>query len=206
MPSRNIIRLDSPDSYYHVYARGINKQQIFLEPLDYEYFEKLFIRYLSKNAKLDKNGVVYPNYSKSVNLLVFCLMPNHFHLLLYQLDVGKMTKFMQSVMTSYSRYFNLKYKRTGPLFESRFKAAHVSNQEYLEHISRYIHLNPRYWERYAYSSLKYFKSVKYPEWLIPNKILELFKDVDGYISFLKDYEGHKAMLDEIKHDLANERG
>ena len=203
MPSRNIVRHDSPETFYHVYARGINKQQIFLDSSDYIYFEKLFIRYLPKRTVIDKNGVAYPNFSKSVNLLAFCLMTNHFHLLVYQLGIGQLTKFMQSVMTSYSRYFNLKYKRTGPLFESRFKAAHISNQSYLEHISRYIHLNPRYWERYHYSSLKYYKDKKYPEWLKPNKIITMFKDMNEYISFLKDYEGHKEMLDEIKHELAD---
>jgi len=161
MPSRNIIRFDSPDSYYHVYSRGSNKQQLFLDYADYMYFEKLFARYLSKKATLDKNGLAYPNYNGHIELSTYCLMNNHFHLLIYQTDVGVMTKFMRSLMTSYGRYFNLKYKRTGPVFESRYKAAQITSQGYLEHISRYIHLNPRYWERYAYSSLKYYKKETY---------------------------------------------
>src|SRR3989344_6464753 len=164
MPSRNIIKTDVAESYYHIYARGNNKQHIFLDPVDYLYFEGLLSRYLSEKALLDKNGLLYPNYSKVVELLAYCQMSNHFHLLIYQSNVCAMAVLMRSLMTSYSRYFNLKYKRTGRLFETSYKAVRISQQSYLEHISRYIHLNPRYWKNYAYSSLKYYKQATYPEW------------------------------------------
>ena len=69
-------------------------------------------------------------------------MPNHIHLLVYQHQPQAMAQFMRSVLTSYSRYFNKRYKRSGSLFESRYKASLISDDAYLEHISRYIHLNP----------------------------------------------------------------
>ncbi len=203
MPSRNTIKNDVAESYYHVYARGNNKQIIFLEAKDFIYFEKLLARYLSTVPLTSKEGFVYPNYNTQMNLLAYCLMSNHFHLLIYQADVGTMTKFMRSVMTSYSLYFNLKYKRTGRLFESRYKASRISNQDYLEHISRYIHLNPRYWKNYLFSSFQYYKSGVYPEWLQPEKIMILFGNPGAYQAFLEDYEDHKQMLKEIKQELVN---
>ena len=190
------------DAFYHVYVRGNNKQRIFLDDQDHGYLLKLFKRYLSLNPELDKHGIVYPHYKGSIQLLAFCTMGNHFHLLLWQEETNDISRFMQSVMTSYCRYFNLKYKRTGSIFESRYKASLISDNGYLQHISRYIHLNPRYWQRYPHSSLRYYYSYN-PEWLTPQAITELFEGKEDYFNFLKDYEGHKAMLDEIKHQLAD---
>jgi putative transposase len=203
MPSRNILKEDAPNSYYHIYARGIGKQTIFPDPSDFEYFLNLLPRHLSKEQVQGKLGYTYPHYADDIELLAFCLMPNHFHLLVYQKGVGGMTKLMKSIMTSYSRYFNLKYDRTGPLFESRYKAARISQDSYLQHISRYIHLNPRYWQRYKYSSVRFYLDEKSPEWLKPNKILDLFKERNEYRKFIEDYEDQKRMLEAIKHELAN---
>lgn len=203
MPSRNIIKLNVPESYYHVYARGASKWPIFLDPQDYEYFLKLLARYLSSKPVIGKDGLIYPNYRGAVDVLAYCLMGNHFHFLLFQQETGAMTKLMRSVMTSYSRYFNLRYKRTGSLFESRYKASRIDVQAYLEHISRYIHLNPRSWKRYKYSSLQYYMTADRPEWINPTRIEDLFQGRAAYLSFLDDYEDHKEMLDEIRHTLAN---
>lgn len=108
MPSKNIYKIDVAETYYHVYARGGSRQKVFLDARDYRYFLGLFERYLSSEPKIKKTGAVYPHYSGEVELLVYCLMQNHFHLLLYQVEQGAMSRFMKSVMTSYSRYFNLK--------------------------------------------------------------------------------------------------
>lgn len=204
MPSRNIVRLDSSDSYYHVYARGINKQPIFSEPSDFSYFMYLLERYLAKKQSKSKQGILYPNYHGAVGLMTFCLMKNHFHLLIYQRDKGALRDFMKSLMVSYSRYFNLKYTRRGPLFESRYKASKIESDQYLEHISRYIHLNPRSWKYYKYSSIKYFRKGKKPDWLDTDKVLGYDqKNQQEYMTFLEDYEDHKKMLHEIKDDLAD---
>lgn len=203
MPSRNIIKVNTPDSYYHVYARGINKQKLFLEANDYRYFLSIFERYLSKKRAVDKVGVAYPHYYGKVELLAYCLMQNHFHLLLYQVEAGAMEKLMRSIMTSYSRYFNLKYKRTGSLYESRYKAALIDKDNYLQHISRYIHLNPRTWKTYRYSSLVHYSQGSELEWFTPTKVLELFSDKEDYMQFVADYEEHKEILDELKYQLAD---
>ena len=203
MPSRNVTKQQVPDSYYHVYARGSNKQKIFLEDADYKYFLSLFDRYLSDNPATSKTGEIYPHYSDEVDILAYCLMTNHFHLLIYQHDLPYLEKFMRSLMTSYSRYFNLKYKRTGPVFESRYKAALIDHDIYLQHISRYIHLNPRSWETYKYSSLSFYRSAGEPYWLKTKDILDIFDSRQDYLTFVADYEEMRDMLGEIKYQLAD---
>lgn len=203
MPSRNTIRIDAEQSYYHIYARGASKQEIFLEPADYLYFEKLFARYLSSKPAQNKQNIAYPHLHDEVKLAAYCLMPNHFHLLTYQVERGALSKLMRGIMTSYSRYFNLKYKRTGSLFENRYKSARIDQEAYLQHISRYIHLNPRYWKNYKYSSLRYYKKSACPTWLERDLVLDMFIDFPAYSSFLEDYEDHKRTLEKIKQQLAS---
>ena len=203
MPRRNVLKIDSDDSYYHIYTRGVNKQPVFAQAEDYKVFLNLLKRYLSISPTKDKNGAMYPHFYSKLELLCFCLMPNHIHLLVYQKDKGAMQSLMRGVMTSYSRYFNKSQARSGPLFESRYKASRVDKQTYLEHISRYIHLNPRSWRNYAYSSLPYFVKNWHAEWLMPGRVLNIFRSPEEYKNFLKDYESYKQTLDEIKAELAD---
>lgn len=202
MPSRNVLKPYSPNSFYHVYARGASKQTIFNDESDKDRFLSLFERYLSESQAVSSTGVPYPHYRDRIELLAYCLMGNHFHLLLWQDDESDMSQFMRSLMTSYSRYYNLKYKRSGALFESRYKASLIRDDAYLQHISRYIHLNTRYWQRYKYSSLNWYFKPK-PEWLQTAKIEDVFRDREDYMQFHKDYEGQKAILEEVKYSLAD---
>ena len=203
MPSRNVSKQQVPESYYHVYARGINKQKIFIESSDYKYFLGLFQRYLSPKQAVSRTGEPYPHYKGKIELLAYCLMPNHFHLFVFQKDVPYLEKLMRSIMTSYSHYFNLKYKRTGTLYESRYKAVRTDNDIYLQHITRYIHLNPRRWETHRYSSLKYYRHLPQPDWLNTARILELFDSRESYIEFVADYQEQRDMLSELKYQLAD---
>lgn len=203
MPARNTIREDVGDSYFHVYARGSNKQPIFLELSDYSYFQMLIARYLSKKPVLNKYSYKYPNYYSFIKILAFCQMGNHFHLLIYQQEAGYLSKFMKSLMTSYSMYFNRKYSHSGAVFESRFKCSRITQQSYLEHISRYIHMNPDDWENYPYSSLKNYLGSTDPGWVRPEAIKEMFANTKEYMQFMHDYEGQKEILQEIKYDLAD---
>lgn len=205
MPRRNVIRSDGQDIFYHVYARGANKRRIFLDEEDFLKFLQLLERYLSPEDARNPYGVPYPNFYNKVDLLAYCLMPNHFHLLVYQRQVHMLTSLMQSVMTSYSRYFNLKYKRTGPLFESRFRASPIADEAYLEHITRYIHLNPRQWRYYEYSSLPYYLQQDTVSWVRPERILSMFATPKEYLQFLEDYQENKKMMDILKKELANEK-
>ncbi len=204
MPGKNIIKDYGADQYYHIYSRGVAKQRIFLDEQDYLYFLSLFKRYLSLEPSAQKNHYIYPSFHKHLRLLAYCLMPTHVHLLIYQSDGVAMINFMRSLMTSYSMYFNRKYKRVGPVFQSRYRASRIGRDAYLDHISRYIHLNPRDWENYPYSSLKYFLGSSVAEWILPDLILELFQNRQQYLEFMKDYEGYKDMLDELHWELADQ--
>lgn len=203
MPSRNILKRDVAGGYYHIYSRGVDKRKIFVKPKDYAVFLNLLKRYLSDQTQKDKNGVLYPNLHSKLEILSFCLMPNHLHLLIFQNDAGSMQSLMHAVLTSYSKYFNKTYRRRGPLFESRYKASLISEQSYLEHISRYIHLNPRSWRQYSYSSLPYFLGDLKAEWVRPKKILDMFNSRGEYLKFMEDYQDYKKILDEVKSELAD---
>jgi putative transposase len=130
------------------------------------------------------------------------LMPNHFHLLIYQNEPTAMTRLLRGVCTSYSTYFNKKYRRIGPLFHERYKASRVDRDEYLQHISRYIHLNPESYKEWSFSSLPYYLGTKQAAWVRPERILELFR-AGEYASFVSDYVSHKRALEEIKYELAD---
>jgi len=204
MPSRNVIKIDVEQSFYHVYARGHGRQRIFRDDEDYRVFLNLLKRHLSVNEVTDKYGKPYAHLRGQVELLSYCLMENHFHLLLYQSEKGAMTRLMRGVMTSYSSYYNKKYDSSGPLFETRYKASLISTDAYLMHISRYIHLNPTDWRAYPYSSISAcFGIGGQTEWLQQDRIIELFGTLPVYADFLDDTEDYEKSLDDIKYELAN---
>jgi putative transposase len=192
-----------PDAYYHIYNRGINKRVIFKDQEDYVVFLSLLKRHLSKQPQQDKNGRIYKSFYGQIELLAFCLIPNHFHLLIYQTKSDAMTSLLRSVGTAYTMYFNKKYKRTGPLFQERFKASLISQDEHLQHISRYIHLNPENYRSWDFSSLGYYLGDRKADWVKPGRILGLFSGKIGYDNFLRDYEDFKQTLDDIKSELAD---
>lgn len=116
-----------------------------------------------------------------------------------------MAQWAKALLASYSMYFNKKYERRGPLFESHYLASHIDQDNYLQHISRYIHLNPREWRYYAHSSLAYYLGEQDAAWLKPERILGLFDyNAKAYLHFVQDYVGQKAILDELKYEIAHE--
>jgi len=205
MPSRNVIKEYVPDAFYHVYNRGVEKRDIFLDEQDYTVFLGLLKKYLLGAEKSKTNRHQPKSYVGKIDLLAYCLMPNHFHLLFFQKDQLALSGFMRSLLTGYSMYFNDRYKRVGPLFQGTFKASQIQSDGYLDHISRYIHLNPDGYENYPYSSWKYYVGNKHAEWLKPAKILGLFNDdIDTYKEFVDDYVATKKENDFLRWQLAND--
>jgi putative transposase len=204
MPSKYRVKEYAEDTYYHVFNRGVEKRTIFKDDQDYAVFLNLLKRYLSDKPEKDKHGREYPHLNKVVQLNAFCLMPNHFHLLVFQLNPEGMTKLMQGVCTAYTMYFNRKYKRVGPLFQGRFKASRITEDVYLQHITRYIHLNPEDYKGWKYSSLPYYLGEKHAEWIRVDLIMGIFTGVGGYKNFLADYTEYRQILKEIKHELADQ--
>jgi len=204
MPSRNILKADVPNSYYHIYFRGNDRAKIFRDAKDFEKMLQLFARYLSLAEVKNAAGVSYPNYYHKLELSAFCLMPNQAHLLVHQRQQGAMTAFMRSLLTGYSMYFNKRYKRRGPLFESRYRASLISDDSYLEHVARYIHLQPKQWRDYEYSSLPYYLQQITDEWIVPRHTSSTLRSAEEYVLFMADSKQHKEMLDILKHELADE--
>ena len=203
MPSRNVIKIDIEESYYHVYARGHGRQKIFRDDEDFIVFLNLLKRHLSLEMTADKYGKPYTHLRGKIELLSYCLMENHFHLLLYQIEKSAMSRLMRGIMTSYSTYFNKKYDSSGSPFESRYKASRISNDSYLMHISRYIHLNPGDWRAYPYSSISAYFGIGQPEWLQQERVIEIFGSTPVYADFVDDSEDYEKSLEEIKFELAN---
>jgi putative transposase len=205
MPSRNVVKDYAPQQFYHVYNRGVAKQAIFVDEKDKLQFIKILSRHLDAADSSTKNdGSSYRKFDQDLELLCYCLMGNHFHLLFYLGDdPDALRVFMQAALTAYTMFFNKRHGRVGPLFQGVFKASRVSRDEYLLHISRYIHRNPRTYKTYLFSSLAQYLGRPAPPWLKPARILELFEGED-YMQFLEDYEEHAAMLATLKHELAND--
>jgi REP element-mobilizing transposase RayT len=177
--------------------------EIFHDEADYEYFENLISRALSESPEKSKSGRVSRNFFGSLELHSYCLMPTHFHFLLKQTKAGALKDFMTTLQVSYSMYFNKKYGRKGPLFESRFKAIPVEKTEYLTHLSRYIHLNPlgfRAWDHSSYNDFLYDSR----PWVITSFILDLFSTKKHYIAFVDDYRDKDETEDEALEKLFGE--
>ncbi len=212
MPRKNTIKEYVANGFYHIYNRGIDRREIFLDEQDYSTFLFNLSRYLAPFNIEDRSGFKKdrPSVSKhkldmnlagEVDLLAYCLMPNHFHLLARQNNVDGITKVIRRVCVNYAMYFNKKYGRQGGLFESVYKAVLVESEEQLLHVSRYIHLNPVKREvykigpvrtttatnpaDYSFSSYKYYVSGNSPDWL--NSLL--INKITGYKyeQFVMDY-------------------
>ena len=181
---------------------GVNKQTIFLDDQDYGVFLGLLKRYLSITEEKKSNRTNSVSYYGRIELLAYCLMPNHFHLLIYQLDIDGMRLLLKSVSVAYSMYFNKKYKRVGPLFQQRYRAVRIEDESQLLHISRYIHLNPKDYRRWEWSSIGYYIGDKNADWVLPSRIMELHGTPDKYIEFLEDYVDRRDELKKLKDELA----
>lgn len=206
MPSRNVVKSYDVDSVYHIYNRGVEKRTIFLDEDDYRFFEYLLERHLGIQQMKDKMGRDIPNYSEEVELLAYCLVPNHFHLMIYQHDRGGMVALMRSLATAYTRYFNAKYIRVGSLFQGIYKASKIEDDSYYQHLSRYIHLNADDVSDaliYPYSSVGDYLVGAGRPWIKTDRILSMFTDVHDYKRFMNDYEGHRNDLKEMKRMLAD---
>ena len=135
------------DEFYHVYNRGTDKRAIFLDDNDRKrFYYLLFLCNGEKPFEISelnlKQVFDFKRGETIVDIGATCLMNNHFHLLLHEKKENGISEFMHKVSTAYTLYFNRKYKRTGGLFGSSFKAEHIDNDRYLNYLFAYIHLNP----------------------------------------------------------------
>ena len=115
------------NQYYHVYNRGTNKGTLFYDHENYLHCLKLIKKYKSKYG---------------VTIIAYCLMPNHYHLVLRQSENGLISRFLQTSFNAYVQALNKEVQRSGTLFESRAKGILIDSDRYLFQVIRYVHLNP----------------------------------------------------------------
>lgn len=190
--------------YYHVYNRGINRETIFFDEQDYSNFLKRLkiVLGLIPVPNAGKRGAlkIHPLPLNSFSVLAYSLMPNHFHILIRQNTSLTLSQLMKKVSTSYAKYFNLKYKRVGHVFQDIFKTKLVDSDGYLSYLSAYIHNNPTKPFENKFSSLgEYLNSSE--ENICDTKIvLGYFKNKsEQYKKFVKQFsrsdEGTAAIQD-----------
>src|SRR3989344_1815979 len=208
------------DEVYHVFNRGTDKRSTFthyreynraLLALDFYHYDCPPLR-LAKVLQLDvlERIKLLQGLKKAgkrrVEIICFCLMPNHYHLLLKQkLDKG-ISRFMNDFSNSYTRYFNIKNNRVGVLFQGTFKAVRIEDDEQLLHVSRYIHLNPvvsclvkeKDLDSYIWSSLPEYLGLLKEEKCVKELILELFKTKEEYRKFVYDQIDYAKQLEKVK--------
>ena len=195
MPAKNALKTYVENSYYHLYNRGVNKGIIFVDEEDYKTFLFYLKIYLSPINLQGESLKVAPshtlkNYSERVKLHAYCLMPNHFHLLVFQKNPEDINFFMRSLASKYSMYFNHKHKRVGPLFQGVYKGVLIDSEEQLLYLTKYIHRNPlgilpsgRVLEGYKYSSYGNYLNLFNQDWVNKEDILGLFSKTEGAESY-----------------------
>jgi putative transposase len=206
---------------YHIFNRSVDGQTIFsskweftraIQTIDYYRFSNPPIRF-SQYLKLDSetSSKLYRSISTCnphrVKILSYCLMPNHYHFLLQQTIDNGISKFISDFSNSYSKYFNTKNHRLGPLFQGTFKNVRIETVEQLIHASRYIHINPVVSclipdveiLKYSWSSLKEYLNKKSSSICDTSIILSQFPDVESFLSFTKDRISYGKQLEIIKH-------
>ena len=202
-----LIRI-TPGEYYHIFNRAVNKQVIFHDTSDYFrflfltlYFQSpIIFQQLGRKVKefvqsraldsVEEDEIIK---KRRVELVAFCIMPNHFHLIVKELDEGGIAAYMQRVLTSYSKYYNTKYEKSGHVFQGPYQAVHVEDNRQLLHLSAYIHRNPREiskWfnkeEQYPWSSYQDFIGEnRWGNLIMLDIIIGQFKDKAEYENFVK---------------------
>lgn len=195
------------NEYYHIFNRGVDKREIFSNVVDYERF------LLSMNLLNDKNDglmIEWRDYKKSnpqatvddflklrfrmrdplIEIVAYCLNPNHYHFILKQVADKGIEKFLHKIGISHTKYYNDKYKRNGSLFQGVFKAILINSNEYLLHLSTYVNKNNFIHgynknDNWKYSSLHGYLGKADDRLINKNVILGQFKDANAYIDFLE---------------------
>lgn len=208
------------EQIYHVFNRGVERRTIFtnkreydraLETLKYYQYQNPPVRFSRFFVSDPKNkdkilSQINSDNNKLVEIISFCLMPNHFHLLLKQIAENGISIFLANFTNSYTKYFNTKHQRSGSLVQGPFKAVYIESDEQLIHVSRYMHLNPvasftiqeQGLLNYKWSSLRGYLNLE-ESFCSKGIILNQFKSVDQYKDFVFDQISYAKELEKIKH-------
>lgn len=220
MPGRNLPLVSG--EIYHVFNRGIDHRPTFtnfkecqrgIATLKYYSYLSLptkFSRFLVY-PESDREEIMYALRAKNqklVEFLSYCLMPNHFHFILRQINERGISKYMSNFQNSYTRYFNAKHERKGPLFLDQFRAVRIETDEQLLHVIRYVHLNPfssfvvkklEDLKDYQWSSLREYFNLEKNSFCDKSTIFPFFKNVQSLVDFVFDQADYQRKLEAIKH-------
>jgi len=233
MPARNRTKQYIENSYYHIYNRGVEKRSIFLDKQDYSVFLSYLKTYLMpKDGKAliqrfaepdispqEKDKILkllrLNNFHNDITLLAYCLMPNHFHFFIKQKNALSIDKFMQSLGTRYTMYFNRKHKRVGFLYQDTYKAVLLENEYQFIYLSKYIHKQAvihkgptlqgrtlRDWEQP--SSYPEYLGKRKTEWIHPEEVLSYFSKTNpklSYKTFVEESDDFSVIQNKILEEL-----
>lgn len=209
MPSRVIPFIKG--QVYHIYNRGTEKRRIFEGVRDFQRFFKTLLYYQLEGPKPRFSHFIPGNINlskvKIVEIIAYCLMPNHFHLLLKANNDQAITELISKLSNSYTKYFNTKYRRVGPLLQGEFKSVLVESDEQLIHLSRYIHLNPlvshlvKDLNDYHWFSYKEYTGLEPNGICLKETVLSFFKNPKEYEQFVLDHADYASELELIKHQI-----
>ena len=204
--------------FYHVYNRGVDKRTVFLDQYDFDRFLQGMEEFNSTKpiGSLFENSFRKDQLSnpiaKLVDIICYCLNANHYHMILRQRVNGGVSEFMRRIGTGFTQHFNFRYKRSGALFQGKFKAKHINSNEYLLHLSAYVNLNN---EIHKIKSDKKFRS-SWNEYVYlrrknnyvickPKIILDQFTNLNEYKTFalssLDDILERKQLFKETEELL-----
>lgn len=207
MPARNRTKIYTEDSYYHLYNRGVEKRIIFLDQQDYAVFLNYLKEYLlpkdeetlskelsnPNNTYREKDKIIkllrLNNFADEIILLAYCLMPNHFHFFIKQKSAGSIDKFMNSLGTRYTMYFNKKYRRVGSLCQGVYKAVPIETEAQFIYLSKYIHKQALVLQGLALqsyeqpSSYQEYLGRRKIQWIHPEEILNYFSKTNPKLTY-----------------------
>lgn len=190
-------------SNYQIFSKDYNCQR-FTELLDYYNHIKVPYKY-SVAVQLHKykyQNILYPRIDQIVKIISYCIMPDHYHLLLKIINSTLFSRFINNIENSYTRFFNLKNHRKGPLWQSRFRDVQIKTNEQLLHVKRYIHLNPV--TNYLVNKPIEWRFSSYQDYITDTKVLSgimkeiSIKDIDTFKKFTEDQIDYQRQLKKIK--------
>lgn len=212
--------------YYHVISRSIAKYTIFNSPEDYGRFMEItdlyrfsdfiyrYSNFLALTQEFQESIIenIREESSLIVEIVAYCIMPTHIHFILKQKVNGGISKYMARILNSYTRYFNTKLKRKGPLYDGKFTSILIKNDEHLLHLTRYIHLNSvsaglvRIPENWQYSSYKEYIESDVDE--LKNNLCNYGEIIDlkteEYKNFVNNRIAYQIELSLIKYLIIND--
>lgn len=203
--------------YYHIFNRGINRQPTFIVSRDFEraletlhYYRYSsppirFSHYMGKPAgdrvKLSRQFIQLPLHAI---VIAYCLMPNHFHLVVKQERDNGLARYLANFQNSYTKFFNAKHKRSGALFDRQFKAVRIESEAQLLHVTRYVHLNPYSSHLITFEDIPTYPYSSLPEYLAgryhlsdPQSVIDIYPD--RYRRFVLDHADYQQHLESLKH-------